>query len=213
MWSVPESKTGRTDWPVSPAAPWPADVRATIWWHRARSSEFGPSGVATLPITVAMVIDYVTSPVGPYREILASPVLRRDIGRIPRMAVPFIAVDSAASVHGGRTNWHLPKVLADFDGDVLGKAGVSGGEWSVHTDARGYGPRFPMFGSIGFAQPVDGGSAVGIARLRGEARSARIRVEATGPTLSRWMPSGTYFGLQIVSGSMCTGEARFTAFS
>ncbi|OZC84709.1 hypothetical protein CH254_20105 [Rhodococcus sp. 06-412-2C] len=208
MWSVPESETERTDWPVSPAAPWPANVRATIWWHRARSSEFGPSGAATLPITMAMVVDYVTSPVGPYREILASPVLRRDVGRTPRMAVPFIAVDSATSVHGGRTNWHLPKVLAEFDGEVLGKAGVSSGEWSVHTDSRGYGPQFPMLGSIGFAQPVDGGSAVGIARLKGKARLARVRVEATGPTLSRWMPSGTYFGLQIVSGSMRTGEAQ-----
>jgi hypothetical protein len=35
-----------------------------------------------------------------------------------------------------------------------------------------------------------------------------VEVDASGPTLDRWMPSGTYFGLQIVSGSMRTGEAR-----
>ncbi|MBY3988274.1 hypothetical protein HQO84_20425 [Rhodococcus fascians] len=208
MWSVAESETERTDWPVSPAAPWPANVRATIWWHRARSSDFAPAGAKTLPITMCMVVDYMTSPVGPYREILASPVLRRDVGKIPRMSVPFIAVDSATSVHGGRTNWHLPKVLAEFDGDVLNKAGVSGGDWSVRTGSRGFGPAFPMRGSIGFAQPVPGGSALGVASLKGKARLAQVEVDASGPTLDRWMPSGTYFGLQIVSGSMRTGEAR-----
>lgn len=211
MWSVAESETERTDWPASPAAPWPANVRATIWWHRARSSDFAPAGAKTLPITMCMVVDYTTSPVGPYREILASPVLRRDVGKIPRMAVPFIAVDSATSVHGGRTNWHLPKVLAEFDGDVLGEAAVSSGQWSVRTRSRGFGPQFPMRGSIGFAQPVAGGSAVGVAGLRGKARVARVQVDAVGPTLSRWMPSGTYFGLQILSGSMRTGEAHVVA--
>ncbi|MDV6303606.1 acetoacetate decarboxylase family protein [Rhodococcus cerastii] len=208
MWSVTESDTDRTDWPVSPAAPWPANVRATIWWHRARSSDFAPVGAKTLPITMAMVVDYVTSPVGPYREILASPVLRRDVGRVPRMAVPFIAVDSATSVHGGRTNWHLPKVLAEFEGDVLGEAGASGDEWSVRTTSRAVGPQFPVLGSLGFAQPVSGGSAIATASLKGKARLARVEVDAKGPTLSRWMPSGTYFGLQIVTGSMRTGEAR-----
>lgn len=208
MWSVVESETERTDWPVSPAAPWPANVRATIWWHRARSSEFAPAGAKTLPITTCMVVDYTTSPVGPYREILASPVMRRDVGKIPRMAVPFIAVDSATSVHGGRTNWHLPKVLAEFDGDVLGQAGARGEEWSVRTDSRGFGPQFPMVGSIGFAQPVTGGSSVGVSSLKGKARVARVEVDSKGPTLSSWLPSGTYFGLQIVSGSMRTGEAR-----
>ena len=131
MWSVAESETERTDWPVSPAAPWPANVRATIWWHRARSSDFAPVGAKTLPITMCMVVDYTTSPVGPYREILASPALRRDVGRVPRMAVPFIAVDSATSVHGGRTNWHLPKVLAEFEGDVLGDEVLLGMDYYV----------------------------------------------------------------------------------
>lgn len=207
MWSVEESQTGRLDWPVSPQAPWPANVRATIWLHRARSREFAPSGASTVPVTMGMVVDYLSSPVGPYREILASPALRRDVGVIPRMAVPFIAVDSAASVHGGRTNWHLPKVLAEFDGDVLGEAGVSADGWSVRTSSRGIGPQFPLRGSIGFAQPTPDGTAMATARLRGKARLARVTVNASGPTLDRWLPSGTYFGLQIVSGSMRTGEA------
>src|SRR6478609_1264488 len=98
MWSVPESTTDRVDWPVSDPPPWPARVRATLWWHRSTSAarELGPDG-RTIPMTVAMMVDYLDSPVGPYREILASPVLHapgKRIGPMPRMAVPFIAVDS-----------------------------------------------------------------------------------------------------------------------
>ncbi len=134
LWTVPESEDERTDYPVSPPPPWPAAVRATLWWHRSTpdAAQYGPTG-AILPITLAMMVDYLDSPVGPYREVLASPVLRR--GLIPAMAVPFIAVDSEPSVHGGREHWKLPKVLAKFDGDVLGDFSATGARWNVATSA------------------------------------------------------------------------------
>ena len=53
---------------------------------------------------------------GPYAEVIAAPVLVRR--PLPQANVAFIAVDSQASVVGGRSNWALPKVLARFDGDI-----------------------------------------------------------------------------------------------
>lgn len=215
MWSVTESESARTEWPHSPPPPWPAEVKATIWWHRARPAGRALLNGRTIPITVVMVIDYLNSPVGPYREVLASPVLQRPgrgLGPMPRISVPFIAVDSETSVHGGRTHWHLPKVLADFGGDVLADASVSGegssGDgWSVRTQAKGIGPSFPIRGALGFAQPSDEGSLLATARLTGKARLARVQVVASGPSLGEWMTPGTHFGLQIVSGRMATGPS------
>lgn len=210
MWSVSESESERTDWPESPPPPWPADVRATIWWHRATSEGRALLPQKSVPVTLVMVVDYRSSPVGPYREILASPVLRRPgngLGALPRMSVPFIAVDSDVSVHGGRTHWNLPKVLADFGGDVLGSSSASGDGWAVHADAKGIGPAFPIKGALGFAQPVDEELALAGAKLTGKARLARVKVDAHGPSLTSWLRPGTHFGLQIVSGKMATGPA------
>ena len=75
MWAVAESAEPGVELPVSPPPPWPARVRATLWWHRptAAARSLGPS--PSVPLTVGMVVDYLDSPVGPYREVLASPVL------------------------------------------------------------------------------------------------------------------------------------------
>lgn len=222
MWSVPESTTDRTEWPESAPPPWPAGVRATLWWHRATAAarELGPEG-AVLPVTLAMMVDYLDSPVGPYREILASPVLRapgRRSGPLPRMAVPFIAVDSEPSVHGGRVHWSLPKVLAAFDGDVHGvfeassgpSASSSGGQWRVSTTAHPRGPRLPIAGALGFAQPAESGGRLvtASARLRGHFRYARVSVRAEGPTLADWLVAGTHHGVVITDGRMTTGPAE-----
>ncbi|MGA9872010.1 MAG: hypothetical protein WBQ44_12815 [Rhodococcus sp. (in: high G+C Gram-positive bacteria)] len=210
MWSVNESESVRSDWPQSPPPPWPADVRATIWWHRATPAGRALLGGPSIPLTMVMVVDYLSSPVGPYREILASPVLRRPgrgLGPTPRMSVPFIAVDSEVSVHGGRTHWHLPKVLAEFDGSVAASASASAEGWSVRTAARPIGPAFPIKGGLGFAQPDGDSLRLAAAKLTGKARLCRVKVDAEGPTLGSWIKSGTHLGLQIVSGSMETGAA------
>ena len=214
MWSVPESTTDRTDWPESSPPPWPAAVRATLWWHRstAAARAVGPGG-ATVPMTLAMMVDYLDSPVGPYREILASPVLRapgRRIGVLPRMAIPFIAVDSEPSVHGGRAHWSLPKVPAEFGGDVHGDFAASSGAWRVTTSTRPRGPRLPIAGALGFAQPGDDGRGLvtASARLRGHFRYARVDVAAGGPTLADWLAPGTHHGIVITDGRMTTGPAR-----
>lgn len=58
-------------------------------------------------------VDYHTSPVGPYREIIFVPALVRH-GRAWGFHISHIYVDSAASVVGGRGNWWLPKELLVF---------------------------------------------------------------------------------------------------
>lgn len=215
MWSVPESTTERAEWPVSGPPPWPARVRATLWWHRSTPAarELGAElDGRTIPITVAMMVDYLDSPVGPYREILASPVLwmpGKRLGPMPRMSVPFIAVDSEPSVHGGRVHWELPKVLADFDGDVHAAFTATGDGWKVRSDAQARGPRLPIAGALGFAQPeAGGGLAVASARLTGSFRYARVDVELSGPTLPNWLAPGKHHGIVVVGGKMTTGSAQ-----
>lgn len=58
-------------------------------------------------------VDYETSPVGPYREILFVPALVR-LDRKIGFHVSHIYVDNAASVVGGQKNWWLPKDLLRF---------------------------------------------------------------------------------------------------
>lgn len=217
IWSVPESDVAQTDWPVSPPPPWPATVRATIWWHRATTAARSLVGgdLPTLPITAAMVVDYLDSPVGPYREILASPVLvapRRRFGSVPRLHVPFIAVDSDESVHGGRTHWLLPKTKATFDGDVGGLLDIVGDGWSARTRTQPGPVPLPIAGAVGFVQPdaSRGPDAYrrASATLYGTCRTATIDVEATGPTLPDWLTPGRHRGITITRGRMRTGPGR-----
>ncbi|MBD1321457.1 hypothetical protein [Gordonia hankookensis] len=218
MWSVVESRTDRDLWPVSPPAPWPASVRATLWWHRATDDarSLAISDATTIPVTMGMMIDYLDSPVGPYREVLASPVLlapSRRLGPLPRLHVPFIAVDSETSVHGGRSHWMLPKVMAAFTGSVTSEMVANGADWSVHVIARSLPVTLPIAGALGFAQPISrAGGPVDFLRatasLAGTFRPARVDVVLTGPTLPTWLKAGTHQGITITRGRMSTGRGR-----
>jgi hypothetical protein len=207
VWAVPESAAPTVDLPVSAPPPWPARVRATLWWHRATPAgrALGPEGA--VPLTVGILVDYLDSPVGPYREVLASPVLRRD--PLPTLMVPFIAVDSATSAHGGRVHWDLPKTLAAFAGDVTGEAEAAGPGWHVRTAVRPRGVPLPIAGVLRFAQPLPGGGlGVATARLAGRGRAARVTVDTAGPSLPAWLTPGQHPGLLITAGRMTTGRQR-----
>src|SRR5688572_26216439 len=101
--------------PTSAPAPWATVLDAVVWFHRAAPGAAGrlPGRLQArkaLPVTVGALVRYRETPVGPYHEVLAAPALL--LGRRgPEAAVPFIAVDSLPSVHGGRENWALPKTL------------------------------------------------------------------------------------------------------
>lgn len=69
---------------------------------------------------VMMLVDYHTSDVGPYREILFSPGRLAHVGRTG-YSISRIYVDSVPSVLNGQDNWGIPKEFAEFEVQRLGR--------------------------------------------------------------------------------------------
>ncbi|MCW2614314.1 MAG: hypothetical protein JWN08_1308 [Frankiales bacterium] len=176
----------------TPPAPWDCRVRATIWVQRAPSPlpSSSPFAGRVHGVAVGMLVDYLESPVGPYREVLVGQLLRGTV--LPVVHVPFIAVDSLPSVHGGREHWQLPKAFATFDGPT-----ATGDGWSVTAQPRAYGLRFPVRGPFG----ADQGSGRATTRLHGTARLARVDVRTAGLTIGPWLDDGVRHGL-VAEGRM-----------
>jgi hypothetical protein len=149
-----------------PPPPWRCAVDAVLWWERA-----GRAGG---------LVRYRDSPVGPYRELFAAePVLR---GGLPAGRVPFMAVDSEASLAGGRRNWALPKELARFDGEPgePGRVVATGDGWSVAVtaSARGMEVPLPVWLPARCAQVWrDGRVGTFTVRFRGRVRPGVVSVE------------------------------------
>ncbi|MES1932481.1 hypothetical protein T35B1_07721 [Salinisphaera shabanensis T35B1] len=61
-----------------------------------------------------MMVDYASSNVGPYRELLLCPG-RFDFGDREAATITHIWVSTQASVDNGQRNWGLPKRLASFE--------------------------------------------------------------------------------------------------
>lgn len=179
----------------TPAPPWNCRVRATVWWQRAPSPlpSSSPYAGRVRPLAAGAMVDYLESPVGPYREVFVGQLLRGTM--LPVLHVPFIAVDSLASVHGGRAHWALPKALASFEGDPgSGQVTARGAEtagstpWSVQVHAEPRGPRLPLVGPLWTAQAP---TTRAKASLRGTGRLALVTVSATGLTLPGWLTSAS----------------------
>jgi hypothetical protein len=95
-----------------------------------------------------MMVDYHSSGVGPYRELLYIPGLFSLAGRLT-FSVSKIYVSTAESLRSGQENWGIPKELADFS-----VVPTSGGAtvFSVHQEGRPFfearvkpwGPRLPL---------------------------------------------------------------------
>lgn len=196
---------------ATPAPPWRCRVEAVIWWHRAAPAA-RPLLPAALPpgpgVTVGAFVRYLDTPVGPYDEILASPHLVAGAARrgvLARVHVPFIAVDSLASVHGGRAHWGLPKALAAFTRSP-GTVRADGDGWWVSATARPRGPWLPALGRLGASQ-VDRGSVVtsSVTTSRSLARLATVEVDADNG-LAPWLLPGRHRGV-VLRGRMIVGPA------
>ena len=191
---------------ASAPAPWATVLDAVLWFHRAApgAGERLPGvlrGRPALPVTVGALIRYRETPVGPYREVLASPVLLAG-SRGPEACVPFIAVDSPASVHGGRENWALPKTLARFEWPDAPRGGfeldAEGRGWSVHATVRPRARRLPFAARMRNRQVTPAGTEITFdSRWRGRARLASVELETRGPTLPGWLRSGGHPALVI----------------
>ena len=71
-------------------------------------------------LTIGAMLRYEDTPVGRHAEVMAVTLIRGRRGPITHC--PFIAVDSPASVVGGRANWALAKTLARFEGTPAERA-------------------------------------------------------------------------------------------
>jgi hypothetical protein len=103
------------------ARAWSTRLHAVAWWHRATPAALGDAdyraALAPVPrsdLTFAAFVRYGETPAGDYHEILATPVVLLQ-APMPAGTIPFIAVDSLASIVAGRANRALPKTLARFD--------------------------------------------------------------------------------------------------
>jgi hypothetical protein len=144
-------------------------------------------------------VRYSETPVGPYGETFAAALLLR--GGRPIVHVPFMAVDSGASVVGGRVNWALPKTVGDFEGDPGADAAASarGQGWAIRAGARPLGPVLPFRARLSLAQEwPDGTVRLARGHLKGRARLAVVSVRASGgPDLEGWLGSGRRPGVIV----------------
>ena len=158
----------------------PRDESPPPWTCRLRA--LVRLGTADRRLTALAVVAYAETPVGPYGEALLAEV------RLPlRVTVPWIVVDSAASLAAGRRNWALPKTQAALSLDLDAPAGTVTVAGSPSDDlrvrARVLGPRLPVAGAALLQQPGRGPAPL---LLTGRARAAVVRVDGgrspgTGP--------------------------------
>lgn len=192
--------------PTPVPAPWTTSGSGLVWMHRATASAtaYQQRGLVydrALPLTVAAFLRYEEGPVGAYDELLAMPnVLLRK--RRPSLAVPFIAVDSEASIAGGRANWALPKAFAEFDWQLRdglpSRIQARGDGWSAEARLLWSGPRMPLWLRTQQTQVRADGSTIGVpVRSSGIGRAARVEVRTDGPTLPRWLSSGVHVAVAI----------------
>jgi hypothetical protein len=200
---IPESRLSAADLAALPdssaPAPWRARATAVMWLQRARHPAFAWRGTL-LPVVTVCFVDYEDTPVGPYQEVLAGAGVRR--GRQVLGQVPFIAVNSLPSIHGGRANWALPKTSAEFRGSAAdGAVSARGDGWSVTVNVARTGPKLPMRSSMWMT------SAIGDyhVRLRATGRPVVVDTSAIGPTLTSWLGEGRHLGVRM-TGEMLVGE-------
>ena len=194
-------------------APWTTRLHAVVWVHRAtpEAAEQLPPRLRTgsrVPLTMGAFVHYLDTPVGPYAEVLASPAVMLRGGWRPASHIPFIAVDSEASVRGGRENWALPKTLARFSfhgGELRAEAD----DWAVRASVATRGPGLPFACPARDVQVADDGAELTIPILgAGLARAATVEVAAEGAAISPWLTAGRHAGVVLTRARVHFGVAR-----
>ncbi len=213
---APESRVHPDEasaWPTrTPAPPWSCRVEAVVWTARADAAALRGLAPGLLPDrgrvrVVGAVVRYLDSPVGPYEEVLGA------VRTGPlTVHLPFLAVDSAASVRGGREHWALPKAYAVFSRPGPHQVRAAGHGWVVEAGSRAYGPRLPLVGLVrGVQRDGDGRPVTSGSRLRGSGRLARVDVRVGSDlagqpgTLAGWLRSGRFPGI-VLRGSLRVGR-------
>ncbi|HUP99918.1 MAG TPA: acetoacetate decarboxylase family protein [Aeromicrobium sp.] len=205
--------------PNEAGAPWDCTCTGLIWLGRggAHATRALPPALRThrARATVGGFVRYADTPVGPYDEVFG--LIASNSGLRSWGNVAFMAVDSRASLVGGRTNWAMPKVLSTFGGEpaagstMTGRA-ADGVEWSVSATPRALGPAVRVRSRSETRQQFSDGR-IGTSRLRfeGRVRPAFVQVEvrSAGP-LASWLRPGRHLGAIVESATFTLGEPRFT---
>ena len=132
---------------------------------------------------------YRDSPAGPYSEVWAAPSLS------PLLHIPFMAVDSEASMRAGRRNWDLPKEMAAFSG-----WSAEGDGWSVSARIVSVGVPVPVAAAGRLRQAVRSFAwAYGVGRL------VRVEVSVNGV---EWLSPGRRLGLWVQRATLRVGAPR-----
>lgn len=192
----------------APLAPWECDSSGIVWLTRGRGVRETLGDLLPRSGKPAVVfgglISYARTPVGPYREVFGGVGLRT--GRDVAVSIPFMAVDSPDSVVGGRQNWSLPKVVAEFTGEPEERAMTASGDgWTVRVTARPIGPRLPVKTNGRVVQYFpDGALRSAVLTGRAKSRPAVVTVEVSSSgQLASWLRPGRHLGA-IMSGTTFT---------
>jgi hypothetical protein len=97
----------------------------TFWFTKKWVKEFGhllgfQSKNALGGLGTVMLVDYHSSDVGPYQELLIVPG-RFELGNKKQFSISKIYVSTYESVWNGINNWGIPKELADFEISPISK--------------------------------------------------------------------------------------------
>lgn len=199
-------------------APWECHCSALVWLgrpSRAAATVLPPAlrGVSALA-AIGAFVRYTDTPVGAYDEVLG--VVGSRTGLRPWGNVAFMAVDSRASLVGGRTNWAMPKTLAGFEGEpgagrTMTGTGADQIPWSVSATSRVVGPAVP-FKSKGTTRQEFSDGRIGDSPLSfaGRVRPAVVTVEVSSAgTLPTWLRPGRHLGVVVEKATLTLGEPRF----
>lgn len=188
-------------------APWHVRSNGLVWWNRAGdAASTALSEVLGRPtrasLVVGGVVRYDETPVGRYDEVFG--VIGHRHGRRMLGTVAFMAVDSTASLVGGRGNWAMPKTLAEFRGELSESFEATSSTpsgWRVRAVPRVAGPALPGYLRQRLVQRFpDGGlrQATMTARTRSRLGRVRVDVDSAGP-LPEWLPPGRHLGALVTS--------------
>ncbi|MHA7964215.1 acetoacetate decarboxylase family protein [Paenibacillus sp. CAU 1782] len=154
-----------------------------------------------------MIVDYNSSDVGPYGELLLTPGKFEADGK-NYYSISKIYVSSQDSVDNGRRNWGIPKELAQFTFTDQGASGehisISSGEnVFFKANAKPFGPSFPVSTSlINFMLCQSYDNRLFYTKLggKGRARLARISIDSVD---ERYFPDLT--GIKPIAAIKVTG--------
>jgi len=126
--------------PDYPPAPWPlvGQLFCSTWLVPAAKCQVSlgpglePRVIAGRVVVAAAFVEYQEGSALTYYEAFAGVLARKQGARFFGMTVPFMWVDSAASMRAGRELWALPKEMARFEFKY-----ASDGLSATATDERG----------------------------------------------------------------------------